>query len=57
MDDWVVAHRNGDRMKANTQRFREWVNARHGLALDGYDALWRWSVADIGTFWQAQPGE
>jgi acetoacetyl-CoA synthetase len=40
-------------MKANTQRFREWVNARHGLALDGYDALWRWSVADVGVFWQA----
>ncbi|MCW5652125.1 acetoacetate--CoA ligase [Hydrogenophaga sp.] len=40
-------------MKANTQGFREWVNARHGLTLSDYDALWRWSVADVGVFWQA----
>ncbi len=40
-------------MKANTRQFREWVNAKHGLALDGYDALWQWSVADVGRFWQA----
>jgi acetoacetyl-CoA synthetase len=28
------------------------VNAHHGTALDGYDALWRWSVSQRELFWR-----
>ena len=38
-------------MTANTQVFREWVNARHQLTLASYDKLWRWSIADVEQFW------
>lgn len=38
---------------ANMTRFREYVNARHALALDSYDSLYRWSVGDIPAFWAA----
>ncbi|MHB0979433.1 MAG: acetoacetate--CoA ligase [Thermoleophilia bacterium] len=38
---------------ANMTRFREYVNARHALALDSYDSLYRWSVDDIPAFWAA----
>ena len=38
---------------ANMTRFMSYVNARHTLALDSYDALYRWSVTDIPAFWAA----
>ncbi|MHB9150989.1 MAG: acetyl-coenzyme A synthetase N-terminal domain-containing protein, partial [Thermoleophilia bacterium] len=38
---------------ANMTRFRAYVNARHTLALDSYDSLYRWSVTDIPAFWAA----
>ncbi|NKF21865.1 acetoacetate--CoA ligase [Solimonas marina] len=38
---------------AAVERFRHWVNARHGLDLCDYDALWRWSVDEVETFWAA----
>src|SRR3546814_14979697 len=31
---------------AAVERFRYWVNARLGLDLADYDALWRWSIDD-----------
>lgn len=35
------------------KRYREWVARTRGLMLDDYDALWRWSIADVGVFWQS----
>ncbi len=32
-------------------RFSDWVSERHGLAIDGYEGLWRWSVDDLEQFW------
>ncbi|QSE90658.1 acetoacetate--CoA ligase [Rhodococcus pseudokoreensis] len=33
------------------ERFRNYVNNRHTLALDDYQALWRWSVEDLAGYW------
>jgi acetoacetyl-CoA synthetase len=38
---------------ANITRFMEMVNARHGLNLDSYADLYRWSVENIPDFWAA----
>ncbi|MBV9730239.1 MAG: acetoacetate--CoA ligase [Pseudonocardiales bacterium] len=33
--------------------FRGWLSATRGVAVADYDALWRWSVADLEGFWGA----
>jgi acetoacetyl-CoA synthetase len=33
--------------------FRAWLTSQYGVVLADYDALWRWSVADLGGFWGA----
>jgi acetoacetyl-CoA synthetase len=33
--------------------FMRWVSDRHGLELDGYGALWQWSVDELEAFWAA----
>ena len=33
--------------------YQDWLQARHGLAFDSYDALWRWSVTELDAFWQS----
>ncbi|MDQ2881638.1 MAG: acetoacetate--CoA ligase [Actinomycetota bacterium] len=33
--------------------FRSWLAARRGVVVADYDALWRWSVADVAGFWGA----
>ncbi len=33
--------------------FIEWLATERDLELDGYDALWRWSVEDLEGFWSA----
>jgi len=38
---------------AAVERFRYWVNARLGLDLADYDALWRWSIDENEAFWAA----
>ena len=38
---------------ANLTRFIAEVNRRHGLALEGYADLWRWSVENLEPFWMA----
>ncbi len=38
---------------ANLTAFTGWLGRERGLHFDGYDALWRWSVTDLGAFWQA----
>ena len=39
--------------QSNLTRFMAAVNREHGLTLDGYDALYDWSIADIPAFWEA----
>lgn len=38
--------------QANVTGFIAWLATR-GVLLDDYDALWRWSVADLDAFWAA----
>ena len=38
--------------QSNLTRFMATVNREHGLTLDGYDALYDWSIADIPAFWE-----
>ena len=33
--------------------YLDWLQARHGLEFDDYDALWRWSTTDLPAFWQS----
>jgi acetoacetyl-CoA synthetase len=36
---------------AQITRYQCWLQARHGLRFDDYDALWRWSVSELDAFW------
>ena len=38
---------------ANLTAFTSWLAAQRGLRFDGYHELWRWSVEDLESFWQA----
>ncbi|AVP56572.1 acetoacetate--CoA ligase [Pulveribacter suum] len=38
---------------AQIRRYQDWLQARHGLRFDDYDALWRWSVTELDAFWQS----
>lgn len=38
---------------SHIEAFRLWVNARHGLQLQDYQALLDWSVAEQALFWDA----
>ncbi len=38
---------------SNLTAFSAWLAQTRGLDFAGYHALWRWSVEDIGGFWQA----
>jgi acetoacetyl-CoA synthetase len=39
--------------KSSMAAYMRWLNANHGLSLKTYDDLWRWSIADIETFWRS----
>ncbi len=41
-----------DRERAEMTRFMHWVGERHGREFEGYEDLWRWSVAELEDFWQ-----
>jgi len=41
------------RRQSEIGRFVEWLNAERGLDFADYDALWRWSVADLEGFWSS----
>jgi acetoacetyl-CoA synthetase len=38
---------------AEVTRFRRWVESAYDVGLLDYEALWRWSVDDVGRFWEA----
>ena len=33
--------------------YQDWLRSERGLRFDSYDALWRWSVTELETFWQS----
>ena len=39
--------------QAGITRFMNWLRDERGLAFDGYEALWRWSVEQLEAFWAA----
>lgn len=41
-----------DVASARLTAFARWVERRHGVSLPDYHALWRWSVDNLGPFWQ-----
>jgi acetoacetyl-CoA synthetase len=43
----------GNVASANLTAFTDWLAGERGLRFADYDALWRWSVADLPGFWQA----
>ena len=38
--------------RSHLTRYLHWL-AQRGHKFDGYDDLWRWSVADLPAFWQS----
>jgi acetoacetyl-CoA synthetase len=39
------------RQRTRIGRYLDWLEERRGLHFADYDALWRWSVDDLGGFW------
>ncbi|MGO9913084.1 MAG: acetoacetate--CoA ligase [Acidimicrobiales bacterium] len=39
--------------RARITQFTKWLATERGLPLGSYQALWEWSVRDIGAFWAA----
>lgn len=37
--------------RSRLHAFGQWVSDRHDVDASEYDALWRWSIEDIGRFW------
>ncbi len=40
------------REQANLTHFMTWLKTAKGLAFDGYDDLWAWSVTEMESFWE-----
>ena len=38
---------------ARLTEYGRWLAAERGVELDGYEALWRWSVEDLEAFWRS----
>ena len=38
---------------ARITEFMQWLSSERDLSFGSYDALWQWSVDDIGAFWSA----
>ncbi len=41
------------RQRSRMGRYLDWLASRRGLAFADYEAAWRWSVDDPGTFWRS----
>jgi acetoacetyl-CoA synthetase len=39
--------------RSRLREFMRWLESERGLAFDGYQQLWRWSVDDLDGFWDA----
>ena len=33
--------------------YQQWLERERGLRFADYDAMWEWSVSDLGVFWQS----
>ncbi len=33
--------------------YQDWLSEQRGLSFASYDALWRWSIGNLGPFWQS----
>jgi len=40
------------RQASTLHHFQQWLQQRHGSSFADYEALWRWSVADLDRFWR-----
>ncbi|MDQ6682727.1 MAG: acetoacetate--CoA ligase [Chloroflexota bacterium] len=41
------------RNRSRVGAYLRWLEAERGLRFADYDELWRWSVTDLGAFWQS----
>ena len=39
--------------RTRLRAYMDWLAAYHGVEVDEYDALWRWSVGDVEAFWSS----
>src|ERR1700712_4982470 len=39
--------------RAQVTAYRRWLHETRGLAFDGYESLWQWSVDALEDFWQS----
>ena len=39
--------------RTRLRAYMDWLAAYHGVEVDGYDELWRWSVGDLEGFWSS----
>ena len=39
--------------RTRLRAYMDWLAAYHGVEVDDYDALWRWSIGDIEAFWSS----
>ncbi|PTD07299.1 Malonamoyl-CoA synthetase vrtB [Fusarium culmorum] len=47
-----VLWQHPDPKSTHMWKFLEHVNKKHGLSLDGYPALYKWSIDDVSSFWE-----
>ena len=40
--------------RARITEFTAWLARERRLRFDDYDAMWRWSVADLEGFWRSE---
>jgi len=41
------------RNRSQVLRYMQWLKQHRGLSLENYDALWRWSITDLDSFWRS----
>ncbi len=41
------------RERSQVLRYMQWLKEHRGLSLENYDALWRWSITDLDSFWRS----
>ena len=39
------------RERSHVLRYMQWLEEHRGLHLENYEALWRWSITDLESFW------
>jgi acetoacetyl-CoA synthetase len=48
---WTPSKARRDR--SQVLRYMQWLKEHRGLSLENYDALWRWSITDLDSFWRS----